>query len=106
MRIYKLLGDGAEEHFARSWGVSYGTVSYHRGMPGIALALSSHYRRAAGMNAATEWLSVVKEAAKGALFLMIMERLRLTPPAAWLDQHIDYLSLCVAAHHGCVLERC
>ena len=87
--LYKLLGDKAEEDFARSWGVSY------------------------GMNAATEWRSVVEEAAKGAVFLLIMERLRLTSPADWLEQHVDYLSLCVArrcrarlrAHFGCLHVR-
>ena len=69
MLIYKLLGDSAERQFARSWGVSY------------------------GMNAATEWKDVVTEALKGAIILAIMERLFLTRNSAWLEEHIDYLSL-------------
>lgn len=76
--IYKLLGDSAEEAFARSWGVSY------------------------GMNAATEWRSIAEQALKGAIFLLMLERLGLTLHSDWLEQHIDYLGLCVAAPR-CVL---
>ena len=71
MLIYKLLGDGAEQEFARSWGISY------------------------GMNAATEWRSIAEEALKGAVFLLILERLGLTLHTEWLEEHIDYLGLCV-----------
>ena len=70
--IYKLLGDSAEEAFARCWGVSY------------------------GMNAATEWRSIAEEALKGAIFLLMLERLGLTLHSEWLEEHIDYLGLCVA----------
>ena len=72
MLIYKLLGDDAQASFARSWGISY------------------------GMNAATEWRTIAVEAAKGAFFLLLLERLGLTLHTEWLEQHIDYLSLCVA----------
>jgi hypothetical protein len=61
MLIYKLLGDGAQQEFARSWGVSY------------------------GMNAAAEWQDIAKEAVKGAIVLAILERLCLTRPGDWLE---------------------
>ena len=72
MLVYRLLGDDAESSFARSWGISY------------------------GLNAATEWKDIATEAAKAALVLFILERLFLTRNASWLEEHIDYLSLCVA----------
>ena len=53
----------------RSWGVSY------------------------GLNAATEWRQIVVEALRGALVLVLMERLFLTSHGSWLEEHIDYLSL-------------
>ena len=67
--IYRLLGGNAEESFARSWGISY------------------------AMNAVTEWDDIVQEAIKGAVVMVIMERLFLTRNASWLEDHIDYLSL-------------
>ena len=69
MLIYKLLGADAESSFARSWGVSY------------------------GMNAATEWKEIGREALKAAIVLAIMERLFLTRNSSWLEEHLDYYSL-------------
>jgi hypothetical protein len=46
-----------------------------------------------GLNAATEWQSILEEAAKGAIILAILERLCLTRNSNWLEEHIDYLSL-------------
>ena len=80
MLIYKLLGDGAESEFARSWGVSY------------------------GMNAATEWRSIAEESLKGAIFLLMLERLGLTLHSEWLEEHIDYLGLCVLLRSVSVLS--
>ena len=77
MLVYRLLGDDAESSFARSWGISY------------------------GLNAATEWKDIATEAAKAAVILFILERLFLTRNASWLEEHIDYLSLCVA-RRACV----
>ena len=77
MLVYRLLGDDAESSFARSWGISY------------------------GLNAATEWKDIATEAAKAAVILVILERLFLTRNASWLEEHIDYLSLC-AAWRACV----
>ena len=61
MLIYKLLGEGAEQSFSSSFGVSY------------------------GVGAAAEWKDIGKEAAKAALILVILERLHLTNPVAWLE---------------------
>ncbi len=69
MLVYKLLGASAQDSFARSWGVSY------------------------GVGAAAEWKEVGKEALKAAVVLIILERLFLTRPAAWMEAHIDYLSV-------------
>ena len=66
MLIYKLLGEQAEKEFARSWGISY------------------------GMNAATEWKDIVHETVKAAIIMAILERLCLTRPASWLEEHLDY----------------
>jgi hypothetical protein len=74
--VYRLLGDDAESSFARSWGISY------------------------GLNAATEWKDIATEAAKAAVILFVLERLFLTRNASWLEEHIDYLSLCVARRDG------
>jgi hypothetical protein len=59
--IYTLLGGDAQGEFARSWGISY------------------------ALNTATEWRAVAETAAKSALFLLLLERLRLTRPADWLE---------------------
>ena len=69
MLIYKLLGADAESAFARSWGISY------------------------GLNAATEWKDIFIETLKAAVILVILERLFLTRPASWLEEHIDYYSI-------------
>jgi hypothetical protein len=63
MLIYKLLGDEAQQSFARSWGVSY------------------------GLNGATEWKDILVEAAKGALILAILERLCMTRNSTWVRSH-------------------
>jgi hypothetical protein len=64
MLIYKLLGDEAQQSFARSWGVSY------------------------GMNAAGEWKGILEEALKGAVILAILERLCLTHNTNWLEARL------------------
>lgn len=61
MLIYRLLGSGAEESFARSWGISY------------------------GMSAVTEWDDIVHETLKGAFVMVLMERLFLTRNTSWLE---------------------
>jgi hypothetical protein len=38
-----------------------------------------------GLNAATEWRSILEEAAKGALILAILERLCMTRNSNWLE---------------------
>ena len=43
--------------------------------------------RAAGMGAAAEWQDILKEAFKGMVILAILERLHLTRPVNWLEEH-------------------
>ena len=81
MLIYKLLGEQAEKEFARSWGVSY------------------------GMSAATEWKDIVHETVKAAIILAVLERLCLTRPSSWLEEHIDYLCVVRARRLGCDAQR-
>jgi hypothetical protein len=69
MLIYRLLGSETEAAFAKSWGVSY------------------------GLNAATEWREVAKEALKGAAVVVLLETLYLTRNLHWLEENIDHMSL-------------
>ena len=39
------------------------------------------------MGAAVEWKEILKEAAKGMVILAILERLHLTRPVNWLEDH-------------------
>ena len=66
--ILQLLGLDAQRSFTRSWGVSY------------------------GVGAASEWRDVLRQAVTSILVLAIAERLHLTRPVAWLEDHIDYIS--------------
>ena len=66
--IFELLGRDAEQSFIRSWGVSY------------------------GVGAASEWRDLLRQAVISLLVLAIAERLHLTRPVAWLEDHIDYMS--------------
>jgi hypothetical protein len=61
MLIYKLLGDEAQQSFARSWGISY------------------------GVGAASEWKDIATEAVKGVVILAILETLMLSRPVSWLE---------------------
>ena len=58
----------AQRSFTRSWGVSY------------------------GVGAATEWREVLRQAVTAIAVLAIAERLHLTRPVSWLEDHIDYIS--------------
>ena len=66
--IYELLGRDAQHSFTNSWGVSY------------------------GVGAATEWREVFRQAVTAIVILAIAERMHLTRPVAWLEEHIDYMS--------------
>ena len=59
--VYRLLGEDAEQAFARSWGVSYGVGS------------------------AAEFRDVAQEAAKAVALLAVLERLYLTRNINWLE---------------------
>jgi hypothetical protein len=69
MLVYKLLGQPAIDAFASSFGVSY------------------------GLNQVTEWQDILKEAFKAIFILLILERLFLSSPVGWLEDHVDYLSV-------------
>ena len=69
MLIYKLLGDQAQQEFARSWGVSY------------------------AMNVASEWKDVLVGSLKGMVILAILERLYVTRAASWFEDHIGVCGL-------------
>jgi hypothetical protein len=69
MLVYELLGERAEQSFARSWGVSY------------------------GLQALREWKAIFQAALKAALVVAVLERLFLTPPRTWLEEAVDYHSV-------------
>jgi hypothetical protein len=66
--IYDLMGLDAQRSFTRSWGVSY------------------------GVGAANEWRDVARQAAMAVAVVAIAERLHLTRPVSWLEDHVDYMS--------------
>ena len=69
MLVYQLLGEQAEQSFSHSFAVSY------------------------GVQAAKEWKAIFKASLKTVLVLVLLERLFLTTPQAWLEEAIDYYSL-------------
>ena len=69
MVVYRLLGQGAVNAFAKSFGVSY------------------------ALNQVTEWQDIVKEVMKAILVMLILERLFISSPVGWMEEHIDYLSV-------------
>ena len=66
---YRNLGPDVQQQFTNSFGVSY------------------------GVGAASEWKDIAKETAQGLVILFILERLYLTRPVSWIEDHVDYLSL-------------
>ena len=98
--IYKQLGDGAEQEFARSWGLSYGmdvrSAAALAARARCVVSVLTHARSQlfhAAHQAATEWQDIVKEAVKGAVVLAILERLQLTSNSNWVEELIDYYSI-------------
>jgi hypothetical protein len=69
MLVYKLLGQPAIDAFASSFGVSY------------------------GLNQVTEWQDIGKEALKAVFIMMVLERLAISSPVGWLEEHVDFLSV-------------
>jgi hypothetical protein len=67
--VYRLLGQAAVDSFAQSFGVSY------------------------ALNQVTEWQDIVKAAFKAIFVMLILERLFLSSPVGWIEEHIDYLSV-------------
>ena len=69
MTVYRLLGQSAVDAFAKSFGVSY------------------------AFNQVTEWQDIAKEAFKAVFIMLILERLFISSPVGWIEEHIDYLSV-------------
>ena len=61
MVVYRLLGQGAVNAFAKSYGVSY------------------------ALNQVTEWQDIVKEVMKAILVMLILERLFISSPVGWME---------------------
>ena len=69
MMVYKLLGQSAVDAFAKSFGVSY------------------------ALNQASEWEDIVHEVVKAVVVMLVLERLFISSPVGWMEEHIDYLSV-------------
>ena len=87
MLIYRLLGDDAQQSFAKRCASRGGYIALM-----LARAVLMRYPFASrswgisyGINAAAEWKDVAIEAAKAAVILAILERLYLTSNASWLE---------------------
>ena len=46
-----------------------------------------------GLNQVTEWQDIAKEAMKAVFIMLILERLYVSSPVSWLEEHIDFLSV-------------
>jgi hypothetical protein len=86
MLIYKLLGDGAQQEFARSWGISYGL----NGAAEWKARRACHDATTAALPALTRPFrcaqDILIESLKGALILALLERLCLTRNSNWLEE--------------------
>jgi hypothetical protein len=69
MLVYRLLGQGAVDAFAKSFGISY------------------------ALNQVSEWQDIVHEVVKAIVVMLILERLFISSPVGWMEEHIDYLSV-------------
>ena len=69
MVVYRLLGQSAVDAFGRSFGVSY------------------------ALDQVTQWQDIAKEAVKAVFVMLILERLFISSPVGWMEEHIDYLSV-------------
>ena len=69
MLVYKLLGQGAVNSFAKSFGFSY------------------------ALNQASEWKDILNQVFKALFVMVILERLHLSSPVGWLEEHVDHLSV-------------
>ena len=83
MLIFRLLGDDAEQSFARSWGISYGIGAAAEARP---LSQRMHVCvRSADLACSLQWKDIATEALKAAVILAILERLYLTSNTSWLE---------------------
>ena len=89
MLIYKLLGEQAEHDLARSWGVSYGigAVAEWKVRPCL---VQKPFRSGREPNHGATVQDILQEALRGAVVVVILERLYLTRSVFWLEDHLDY----------------
>ena len=45
------------------------------------------------INQASEWQDIAKEAVKAVVVMLVLERLYISSPLGWLEDHVDYLSV-------------
>jgi hypothetical protein len=79
--IYDQLGKSAENSFVTSWLV------------------------ALGVDNASQWRDILKEAAQGAALLLLFDRLWLLPADRWLEEHVDQLSVGATQLAGAAASR-
>jgi hypothetical protein len=91
MLIYRLLGEQAEQDFARSWGVSYGVGAAAEWKVRTRSALPRPPPLTPLPAAGAQ--EILNEALHGAVILVVLERLYLTRSASWLEEHLDYTCL-------------
>jgi hypothetical protein len=89
MLIYKLLGEQAEHDFARSWGVSYGIGAAAEWKVRPCL-VQKPFRSGREPNHGATVQDILQEALRGAVVVVILERLYLTRSVFWLEDHLDY----------------
>ena len=69
------------------------TPSSRGGVLARSLTDSSLLPPSYALNQVTEWQEIGKEALKAVVVLLILERLFVSSPVGWLEDHIDYLSV-------------
>ena len=58
-----------------------------------ALALSRLLPPSYALDQATEWQDIAKEALKAVVVMLVLERLFISSPVGWIEDHIDYLAV-------------
>jgi len=77
-----MLGPSSVSHFGTTFGVSF------------------------GMKQISDWQDILYEAAKAVVIMLVLERLFLSSPLSWMEEHIDYLSVqAVMLHENMGLWR-
>jgi membrane protein required for beta-lactamase induction len=67
--IYNLLGSSTESSFVRSWLI------------------------ALGVDNAKQWQDILRAALQSAALMFVLDRMWIMSNAAWLEQHVDFMSV-------------